>query len=270
LYDGSADGLVLTTNVSKLIDVDKSYVRFGYAKGFTYTETSPNAENPFIGPSNSDIDDTNVYGVFFDTPFPSEENSLIQVSYSKMIDIAANPFDTDKNTNIGDLDLYGAMVEVNNIRGINLDLFAQYGHSVTHPNGNSYDTYGGLLNAGGETSSKSGDSLWLGSRYAFGKKAQYKIGLEYNHGSKNWINLTQGSFDIYNKLATRGDAYETYAMYVINRYSNIRLGYIFIDYDYTGSGWFVGESKKITNDMPHADSTVSELQSIYLKMSVHF
>jgi hypothetical protein len=112
--------------------------------------------------------------------------------------------------------------------------------------------------------------VWLGTRYGFGKNAEYKFGLEYNYGSKNWINLTQGSFDIYNKLSTRGSAYETYLMYVINRYANIRLGYIFIDYNYTGSGWFVGESKKITQDMSNNDSTVSQLQSIYLKMSVYF
>jgi hypothetical protein len=271
-YDGAADGAVLTANISKVIDIPQSYLRVGYAKGFGNSESSEYVGNAFIGASNNDIKDTNVVGLFFDTTIPSLNKSLIQLSYSRMFDIVANPLDTNttSNKNIGDVDLFGAMVEVTDFKENHLDFFAQYGHSSAHPNGSSYNNFGGLLSAGGDTSTKHGDAVWLGTRYGFGKNAEYKFGLEYNYGSKNWINLTQGSFDIYNKLSTRGSAYETYFMYVINRYANIRLGYIFIDYNYTGSGWFVGESKKITQDMQYNDSTVSQLQSIYLKMSVHF
>jgi hypothetical protein len=272
LYDGAADGAVFTADISKLINNQQSYLRVGYAKGYGHTESSPYAGNAFIGPSNNDIKDTNVFGVFFDTTVPNMQETLIQISYSKMIDIIANPLDTDttQNKNIGDVDMLGAMIELSNIKDSNLDLFAHYGHSIANLNANSYANFGGLLSKAGDTSTKSGDGFWLGSRYGFGEREKYKIGLEYNHGSKNWINLTQGSFDIYNKLSTRGNAYEAYAMYVINRYANIRLGYVNIDYNYTGSGWFVGESKKITSDMPYADSTVSQLQSVYLKMNVYF
>jgi hypothetical protein len=272
LYDGAADGFVFTANISKLIKLPKSYLRFGYAKGFGYTETSPNAGNPFIGASNNDIKDTNVYGLFFDTSLPQFPSSFIQISYSQMRDIVANPLDANssENTNIGNVDLYGAMIEFTNIKRTHLDLFAQYGHSVTHPNQNSYLNYGGLLTSNGDTSTKSGNALWIGGRYGFTKKEKFKLGLEYNHGTKNWINLTQGSFDIYNKLSTRGDAYEAYLMYVINRYSTIRLGYIYIDYDYTNSGWFVGESQKISTDMTNSDSVLQTLDSIYLKMNINF
>ena len=268
LYDGAADGVVITSDISKLINNPQSYLRIGYAKGFGYSESSSNVGNAFIGASNNDIKDTNVFGVFFDTTVPNLENSLIQLSYSKMIDIVANPLDTNssQNKNIGDVDIYGAMIQASNIKNSHLDMFLQYGHSIAYPNTNQYSNYGGLLSANGDTSNKSGDSIWIGTRYGFGQKQKYKIGLEYNHGSKNWINLTQGSFDIYNKLSTRGDAYETYLMYVINRYANIRLGYIYIDYDYSGSGWFIGASQKIDNNMQNADSTVKKLQSIYLKI----
>ena len=272
LYDGAADGAVLTTNISKLIHLPKSYLRFGYAKGFGYSETSADSGNPFIGASNNDIKDTNVYGVFLDTSIPQLSRSFIQLSYSQMVDIVANPLDNNssENTNIGRVELYGAMLELTNIKQTHLDLFAQYGHSVAHPNGNSYLTYGGLLSSAGDTSTKSGNSIWVGGRYGFTKKEKFKVGLEYNHGSKNWINLTQGSFDIYNKLATRGDAYEAYLMYVINRYASLRLGYIYINYDYTNSGWFVGESKEITSDMTNSTNIVESLDSIYLKMNINF
>jgi len=272
LYDGAADGIVFTANLSKLITLPKSFLRVGYSKGYGYSETSSNVGNAFIGASNNDIKDTNVAGVFFDTTVPTIKNSLIQLSYSRMFDIVANPLDynTSVNKNIGTLDLYGAMIECSNFKESDLDFFVQFGYSKAHPNAQNYGIYGGLLSANGDTSTKSGYSTWVGTRYGFGKKEHYKIGLEYNYGSKNWINLTQGSFDIYNKLSSRGNAYETYFMYVINRYSNLRLGYVYIDYNYSGSGWFVGESKKISSDMPYSGNNLKELQSIYLKMNINF
>jgi len=270
LYDGAADGLVITSNLSKLLK--DTYLRVGYAKGYGYNESSQNVGNAFVGASNNDIKDTNIFGVFLDTTIPNVKKSFVQLSYSKMLDIVACPLDTNtlNNKNIGDVDFYGAMVEFTNLNDSNVDLFAQYGHSVSRPNGKGYLQYGGLLGDSSDKSKKSGDAFWLGSRYAFGDKKQFKLGLEYNYGSKNWINLTQGSFDIYNKLSTRGDVYEAYLMYVVNRYANIRLGYINVNYDYTGSGWFVGESKKINSAMNNADTTVKKLESIYLKMYVNF
>ena len=278
LYDGAADGVVLTTNISKLLHNEQSYLRIGYSKGFGYSESSPEVGNAFIGASNNDIEDTNVVGVFLDTSVPSIKNSLIQVSYSHMFDIVANPLDTNStdnnNPNIGSLDLVGAMVEFTNLKNSHLDLFAQFGLSIAHPNGKGYKPYKnvGLLSSAGDQSDKRGYSTWVGGRYGFGEKQKYKIGVEYNYGSQNWINLTQGSFDVYNKLATRGNAYESYLMYVINRYANIRLGYVFIDYNYTRSGWFVGASKKISSlsDPRETANTVEKLQSIYLKMSLNF
>ena len=276
LYDGAADGIVLTLNVSKLIKLPQSYLRFGYAKGFGYNETAPDVGNAFIGASNNDIKDTNVAGIFLDTTLPNIQNSLIQLSYSRMMDIVANPLDqnSSQNTNIGDVDLYGAMIELSNINNTHLDLFAQYGYSHAKPNSNSYTAngvnYGGLLTNQGDNAVKNGHSFWVGSRYGFGEKQKYKIGLEYNKGSKHWINLTQGSFDIYNKLATRGNAIEAYMMYVINRYANLRLGYVNIDYNYTRSGWFVGKSEKINNSTENAQNVVDNLSSVYLKMNIHF
>ena len=272
LYDGAADGLVLTTNISKILHNPKSFFRIGYSKGFGYSETSQNVGNAFVGASNNDIEDTNVFGLFLDTTVPTIDNSLIQLSYSKMLNIVANPLDNNTSTNIdiGSVDLYGAMFEFTNLKDSNLDFFTHFGYSIAHPNGNGYLNYGGLLSQAGDTSDKSGYSTWVGLRYGLGQEQTYKLGFEYNYGSQNWINLTQGSFDIYNKLSTRGNAYEAYFMYVINRYSNLRLGYINIDYNYTRSGWYVGESQKITSSMENAEDTLDSLNSIYLKMSVNF
>jgi len=286
LYDGAADGIVFSTDLSKLTSVPNTVLRLGYAKGYAYSESSPYAANAFIGPSNSDVDDTNVLGIFLDTSIKGIENSFIQLSYSRMFDIIANPLDTNtannNNPNIGDVDMYGAMIEFTNFKDTHLDMFAQFGCSVAHPNGESYviqnpltgqSYYLGLLSQNGDTSTKTGYAAWIGGRYGFGHKQKYKIGLEYNHGTKNWINLTQGSFDVYNKLSTRGDAYEAYLMYVINRYANLRFGYINIDYKYKRSGWFIGESMPVSSTLDitgAAATTVDMLESYYLKMSLHF
>jgi len=274
LYDGAADGIVLSANLSKLSSMPDTVLRLGYAKGFAYSESSPDAGNAFIGPANNDVDDTNVLGLFLDSSIPGIENSFIQLSYSRMFDIIANPLDSNttnnNNPNIGDVDMYGASFEFTNFLESHLDLFSHFACSVAHPNGEGYLEYGGLLGDIGDTETKTGYATWLGARYGFGKKQKYKVGFEYNYGTSNWINLTQGSFDIYNKLATRGSAYESYFMYVINRYANIRLGYILIDYDYSRSGWFVGKSEKIEAGMNAADTIVDRLDSLYLKMNLLF
>jgi hypothetical protein len=284
LYDGVADGAVVTMNLAPSLGLQKTYLRLGYSKGFGYVNSDAVPGNAYIGASNSDIKDTNVYGVFLDTTFFGVENSLVQFSYSKMKDIIANPLDINysNNKNLGDMDLAGAMVEFTNLNNLNLDLFAHYGYNKTHPNGEKYiipyegkEYYVSLLSTTFDPNapfeSHSGYAYWLGGRYGFGKNEKYKIGLEYNHGSQYWVSLTQGSFDVYNKLATRGDVYEAYVMYVANHYLNFRLGYMDINYDYSRSGWFVGESvavDSIPKDAAGAKNIVSKLNSIYIQMNV--
>lgn len=268
LYDGASDGAMITLNLSKSLHYDGTYLRFGYAKGFLYTESQQDVTNAFVGTTDKQLKDTDVYGVFFDTKVPGIRQSLIQLSYTKIFDIVANQLDSSStNTNIGDFSMYGFMLELTNIEDTHLDLFAHYGHSTAYPNQNSYSNFGGLLSASHDDSVKDGDAFWLGTRYSLDKKQKFKLGLEYNHGTKNWVSLTQGSFDVYNKLSTRGDAYEAYLSYAVNRYANIRLGYIALDYKFTKSGWFVGESQKIS-DLDTTD--VDKLSSLYIKMSLNY
>ena len=269
LYDGASDGAMLTLDFSKMLSYKGTYLRFGYGKGYIYTESRVDASTAFVGTLDNKLKDTDVYGVFLDTKFPGVKQSLIQISYTKMLNIIANQLDTNtsSNTNIGDFSMYGIMAEFNNIKDTNLDLFAHYGYSEAISNGNSYGTYGGLLTTNKNEDSKTGYAVWLGARYSLDDKKYYKIGLEYNHGSKNWVSLTQGASDVYNKLATRGDAYEAYMIFTVNRYTNIRLGYIALDYEFTKSGWFVGESQKISKINT---TDIDKLSSLYLKMSINY
>ncbi len=268
LYDTTGDGLITTFDMSKLLHNQKSYLRLAYVKAFGYAERFYPPRANFVTTTDNSIKDSNTYALFFDTSIPTLKRSLIQLSYGSLRDLNANDFDsnTTTNTNLGNISFIGAMAEVTNIKESNLDLFVHYGFSKTEPNSDINPYYGSLLNS---TDSKEGQAIWVGGRYGFGANEQFKIGLEYNYGTENWINLTQGADDLYNKLTTRGSVYEGYLMYVINRYSNLRLGFIQLDYDYTGSGMYLGEPVAIEN-VSNAPLQTKQLQSVYLKMSVNF
>lgn len=73
-----------------------------------------------------------------------------------------------------------------------------------------------------------------------------KAGLEYNYGSRFWTPFTQAQDDVVgSKLATRGHAGEAYYIFDINPNMFIKLGGIYYDYQYTGSGSPVGLPKKV-------------------------
>ena len=73
-----------------------------------------------------------------------------------------------------------------------------------------------------------------------------KFGLEYNFGSKYWTPFTQAQDDVIgSKLATRGHAGEAYYIFDINPNMFIKVGGIYYDYEYTGSGSPVGAPQKV-------------------------
>ena len=75
-----------------------------------------------------------------------------------------------------------------------------------------------------------------------------KVGLEYNYGSEFWTPFTQAQDDaLGSKLATRGHAAEAYYVVDINKNAFIKLGGIYYDYEYTGSGSPVGKPQKISD-----------------------
>ncbi|MDQ7044217.1 MAG: DUF3373 family protein [Sulfurimonas sp.] len=96
--------------------------------------------------------------------------------------------------------------------------------------------------ASGEMLGSNGYSLYIGSKYDF--SPQWKVGAEYNYGSKYWFAATQGAEDMFNKLATRGSAYELYATWQYHKHLNAKLSYLNIHEEYTGSGWHFGEPAK--------------------------
>ncbi len=73
-----------------------------------------------------------------------------------------------------------------------------------------------------------------------------KFGVEYNYGSKYWTPFTQAQDDaLGSKLATRGHVGEAYYIFDINPNMFIKVGGLYYDYEYTGSGSPVGKPVKV-------------------------
>jgi len=269
-FDGAADGAVLTANISKALP--GTAVRFAYG--------TPNNGSDY----NSAMKDTKVSGIFLDSTIGAlNTDNLIQVYGVNAKDLMGYPGLADMNAssptfmqsmgdkNIGDLGLYGAMFEVQNIAGF--DFFAHYAHSTAKPNGETIamgatapmNSLGLLTSTAGDTSEKSGSAVWLGTQYSMG---DWAVGGEYNKGSKNWFSFTFSPNDPINKLATRGTATELYVSKKINKYANVRVGHVAIDYDYTGSGSWLGAPIAMSSAL--GTGAVKEQTNTYLTLNVLF
>jgi len=263
-FDGAADGVVLTANLNKVIKGTSARIAYG---------TPNNGSNN--GSATSTVLDTKVTGLFIDKSFEEIGNAnLLQVYH-----VMAKDFNADSSgaagandVNIGDFDVSGLMFEVNDLN--NFDFFAHYARSVAKPNGKTMDmsaaggssTSGLLTSTAGDTSNKTGDAYWLGVRYNINN--DWSIGAEYNKGSKNWFSFTYAPSDPINKLATRGTATEIYASKKINKYANIRVGFLQIDYDYTGSGSHLMAPSAIVSTF--GTSAIKEKKNAYLTFNVLF
>jgi hypothetical protein len=134
-----------------------------------------------------------------------------------------------------------------------------------------------------EPTDRDGYSVYLGVRYDLDDLG-LKLGAEYNWGSEYWISFTPGHDDLYaSKLATRGSVYEVYTIYdipageKISQYSKafFRLGYQHYDYEYTGSGFWLGRPEKVddlANDPLKAQfyTPIDTMDQVYLTMEAWF
>lgn len=167
---------------------------------------------------------------------------------------------TAPKTNLGDIDWFGAgfMSTFKQFGPGDLNVFGDVALSVTHPNQNVSAQFGfqGLLTGGffnpEAPSSKTGNAIYLGARYDL--PSATKIGFEFNRGSKNWITFAPAADEIWTaKVGTRGNVYEAYLIQeiggkAISSYlakAFFRLGFIYYDFQYTGSNNWVGAPVKI-------------------------
>ncbi|NCO01435.1 MAG: DUF3373 domain-containing protein [Epsilonproteobacteria bacterium] len=124
---------------------------------------------------------------------------------------------------------------------------------------------------GGQNSeSKVGYSTWVGIQTPSLLTDDGRWGFEYNQGSAYWRGITYGEdTNIGSKLATRGQAYEAYfTEYLIEDILSFQIRYTYIDYEYSGSNGFFGNttgaSMKIADitDPTMAANVVDKAQDI--------
>jgi hypothetical protein len=276
LVNFNFDGVTVGYHLSAHTGVEGQTVRFCYGQGFesdygngTLTSTEPITRDMHLGGFNVDAinDGTNfLQFTLFEALDVTDGFKGLAVFPSQFY--VANGFDPAQasfglvsrmqpTTNIGNITLGGVGFTREEDNGINW--FGSFGWDRTDPNG-EVGPFGGLLTdaviigfdgLGNPIMGADSDAEKVQNGYSVYVGIQVpapagKFGLEYNWGSQYWFNFTQAQDDIIgSKLATRGQVGEAYYIIDINPNMFIKVGGIYYDYEYTGSGAQVGKPHKI-------------------------
>jgi hypothetical protein len=274
------DGASLGFNLEDLTGIPGFNFKVCYGMGF---EGGLGTLNSMI--SDDQVDDVNMLGFIF--KLYDDEDYKVIYSYARAMDVAdgfvgqvAMPFyisgkdynDDGKfdeytfNANkgaymsrfeptasIGDIDLHSLFLQ-----GYTADwsYFFSVSASVAHPSGRSQNPMFQFMEqdkllCGGDDScgDRDGYSFWAGVMTPEIPFTGGKFGVEYNYGTKYWLNFNLAENDITGaKLATRGQVYEAYYHQpIVGSRFFATIGYKYYDYDYTGSGNPLGKPVKISD-----------------------
>ncbi|CAK0777150.1 DUF3373 domain-containing protein [Gammaproteobacteria bacterium] len=279
-FDGATIGVA--PDISML---PGAYAKFCYGKGFE------SGFSPAISTNNT-LKDVNFLGINL-VPYATD-NLRVELQWDRAYDIFAFPesetsalLPNFQNANLGNIDQYmiGVSGKVENLGPGDLNLFLSGAISKTHPNNKQLTYFGqpiaGLMYDGIIPESTTGTAFYLGGRYDI-KSIRTKLGLEYNHGSKNWVAFAPASDDIWTaKQGVHGNVYEAYLIHEINSKpiskfgkAQLRLGYQYYDFKYTGSNNWVGAPKSIDDlgNMANVQvlTPLKNARDIYLTFDVMF
>ena len=250
IFDMNTYGIIATADLSK-VALNNTYMRAVLGKAYTQNKSQ------FYYQCNREVvKNGDVAGLYAETQIPGLGDNTIQVGVNILKDLAASPFvgsntliDADTPKILGDVYNTALNLELRNIADSKLTAFASIGTSKMNSNGTTVDykttntTYGakGIDYAYGAMPNETGYAYHVGAQYTFSDWGT-KLGAEYNYGSKYWFSATQGSEDVFNKLSIHGNAVEVYAIQPINKELFVKVGYLQMKEDYTGSGWHFGTS----------------------------
>jgi hypothetical protein len=284
-FDGLSLGMVFDNPFDFM---GYSKIRFCYGRGF---EAGP-MEN------DNNLDDMDFGGFSWDIINKGDRFANIQsflaanivnvpdgVTFTNPLEIAMNnTFGTDFNE-VLDTENLGNIYHTTAVymdKAADLNYFVAGGWSHTDPDG--FDEMGSTLLGSwwDDVGEKDGYSVYAGVRYDLDDLG-LKVGLEYNYGTKNWISMAPAHDDMtVAKLATRGHVGEIYAIYdlpVGELFSEkckafMRVGYQHYEYDYTGSGNWLGAPVDIDelDDPLNAQfwNPIDKMDQAYLTMDVMF
>lgn len=258
VFDMNTYGAIGTQKLGK-----NNFLRVIFAKAYTKSSTfypyQCNREN---------IDNASIAGLYYDSKFNFLGKSLLSLGLNLIHDFKAHPYlgpdvSSSDSQVLGDIMTYGIGLDIEEVAQSKFTIFAHTALSIPNGNGNS-DNYqivaegdqnlsDGLTSKGttgfsvadyaqGEMLSNNGYSYYIGIKYDYSSSLIY--GAEYNYGSKYWFSATQGADDMYNKLATRGQVGEAYAIWKLHKNIYTKIGFMLTKEHYTGSGWHFGEPAK--------------------------
>ena len=253
VFDMNTYGLIGTQKIAK-----DTYARAVLAKAYTlkanFYPYQCNREN---------IDNADIIGLYADSKLNFLGDSLLSFGVNVMHNLKAHPYlgpdvTSSNASNLGSIITYGLGIDIEQFIDSDFTVFAHTALTTPHGNGNKDDYkivnpltgttikgYTGFTEANyasGTMLKKNSYALYFGLKYDLTQ--DINIGAEYNYGSKYWYSGTQGAEDMYNKLALRGSAYETYILWQFHKYLHAKLGYLYMQENYTGSGWHFGEPAK--------------------------
>lgn len=282
LVDYAFDGMTL----GYAPDIDGlpgAYGKVCYGRGF---------ESGFRQTPGNSLSDTDMLGIAL---IPIDTDPLrVWLQWNRGFSIFDAPTmsntyfgNTSAKINLGDIEWWGvgAMGTVKKVGPGNLNWFADVGMSVTHPNQNVSSQFGfqGLLTGAffspEAPTSKTGTAVALGLRYDL--PSNTKLGVEYNHGSKNWITFAPAADDMWtSKVGTRGNAYDFYLIQELDKkpvssyFSKtfFRIGYQYYDFQYTGSNNWVGAPVKVSdvNGQMMTTTPLKNAHNLYATFEVKF
>ena len=266
-YEKETDAICMTIGLSKWTGWENSALRAMYGKFLQ----ADNDRFIYLDDQGEDMDMLWLQG---ETRLPGAwHKTAAMLTYIRNWNMAGGPFEaiTSQQGNLGYNEVYGVTLFSEDLYDFGLDWFFSLGHSRAHSSGNTIkadlnddgvpETYGMLSSDG--VGSQSGDSVYAGLKYRlpFAALNNAKIGIEYNQGSQYWWSPTIGSDDPFNKLATRGSAWEVYYLQPLLEHVLIRVGMLDIDHDYAQFGGApIGEPMEVDQ----------HLQTVYMLLDINF
>lgn len=255
VFNMNTYGMILTKKYAK-----RHYLRLVLAKAYTlrpqFYPYQCNREN---------IDNADVVGLYGDSRFDFLGDSLLSYGVNVLNNFKAHPYlgadiDSLNSHDLGTMITFGLGMDIEEFLDTPTTLFFHTALSNPHPNGkeddykitqyvngvgltaNGYTGFTEADYASGTMLQKNGYSLFTGMKYDINRL--FNFGAEFNYGSKYWFSATQGAEDTFNKLSVRGYAGETYLTWKFYKYLSVRLSYLYLHENYTGSGWHFGEPAK--------------------------
>ena len=236
------DGLSSKLDLSTITGVTGMSFKVCIGQGSTNATPLFATSTPYAEDTNA-LDDIQLAGFIFE-PY-NDGQFIVKTTWYRAFDLPGVDVDMATGEQLGfkqygDMDGAAISVLVDGVTddgyGSDVKLFGSYAWSKTDP-------YAGESMLG-SPNSETGSSYWLGAYLPVGEGSEYgTVGMEYNHGDQYWRPFTYAEDTmIGSKIAARGDAWELNYTYQITKALSLQARYVNIDYDYTGSQGFFGNT----------------------------